>query len=96
MLKQKRDLLNANDNLDDIGKIYWLLEHTKRYGSLPFAGLARCGFIAIQLLKSLINVNIFSQEEYDAFIASLSTITSKLSKIEILLRKLISLKSMVI
>ena len=28
-------------------KIYWLLEYCKRYGTLPFAGLARAGFIAV-------------------------------------------------
>ena len=40
-------------------KIYWLLEDTKRYGTLPFAGLARVGFIAMQLLQSIRDVGIF-------------------------------------
>ena len=25
-------------------KVYWLLEDCRRYGTLPFAGLARAGF----------------------------------------------------
>ncbi len=87
ILKEKRIALDQNKDLDDISKIYWLLEYTKRYGSLPFAGLARSGFIAIQLLRSLVNVNIFSQQDYDDFIASLSTITSELSKDRVLKNK---------
>ena len=40
--------------LNDIEKIYWLLEDCKRYGTLPFAGLARAAFIAVQILKSYV------------------------------------------
>jgi adenylylsulfate kinase-like enzyme len=36
-----------NANLDKISRIYWLIEDCKRYGTLPFAGLARAGFIAV-------------------------------------------------
>ena len=32
--------------IDVISRIYWLLADCKRYGTLPFAGLARAGFIA--------------------------------------------------
>lgn len=34
-----------------IEKIYWLLEDCKRYGTLPFAGVARVAFIAVQILR---------------------------------------------
>ena len=37
--------------MDLIEKVYWLLEDAKRYGTLPFAGLARAGFIAVQNAK---------------------------------------------
>ena len=37
-------------NLD---KIYWLIENCKTYGTLPFAGLARAGFVGTEILKSL-------------------------------------------
>ena len=30
-----------------IDKIYWLIEDCKRFGTYPFAGFARCGFVAI-------------------------------------------------
>jgi hypothetical protein len=47
---------------DKVSLIYWLLEDTRRYGTLPFAGLARAGFIASQMIKSLVDINIFDQE----------------------------------
>ncbi|MDC0997928.1 PEP/pyruvate-binding domain-containing protein [Alphaproteobacteria bacterium] len=46
MLEQKRgELFKAN--LNPIEMVYWLIEDAKRYGSLPFAGLARATFMAV-------------------------------------------------
>ena len=67
-------------DLSKLEKIYWLLEDAKRYGTLPFAGLARAGFIAVQMLKSLVTVGIFSTDEYHAFVESISTVTGQLFK----------------
>ena len=64
-LKVRRDQLMTS-NADSLERIYWLLEDAKRYGTLPFAGLARTGFIAVQMLKSLVNLGIFSEDDYDA------------------------------
>lgn len=69
----------VNSNLDKISKIYWLLEDCKRYGTLPFAGLARAGFIAVQLLKSLVEKNIINQEEYQNFMSEVETVSSKMN-----------------
>lgn len=66
--------------LDPIERIYWLLEDAKRYGTLPFAGLARAGFVAVQMLRSLVSVGIFSQNDYDAFIGSVSTVSGQLAR----------------
>ena len=66
--------------LDPVSRIYWLLEDCKRYGTLPFAGLARAGFIAVQMLKSLVAVEVFSQEDYDRFMNGLNTVSSQLSR----------------
>lgn len=65
-------------NLDDISKIYWLLEDCKRYGTLPFAGLARAGFIAVQLLRSMVNTGILTDEEYQSFMGNLNTVSSSM------------------
>ena len=42
-LETRRKIIK-NSSLDTVSKIYWLLEDCKRYGTLPFAGLARAGF----------------------------------------------------
>ena len=57
---------------DTLEKIYWLVEDGKRYGTLPFAGLARAGFIAIQMLQSLVSVGVLSDQDYHNFIESVS------------------------
>lgn len=68
----------VGSQLDKISKIYWLLEDCKRYGTLPFAGLARAGFIAVQLLKSLVNVGILNEKEYQTFMGTLDTVSSNM------------------
>lgn len=82
----KLDVLNARreellaSNADPLERIYWLLEDAKRYGTLPFAGLARAGFVAVQMLKSLVAVGVFSQSDYDAFLGSVSTVSGQLAR----------------
>ena len=79
ILKQRQDML-INGDYDIIYKLYWLLEDCRRYGTLPFAGLARAGFIAVQMLKSFVSIGIFTEEEYNAYIAGLNTVGSGLSR----------------
>lgn len=69
-----------NSNLDKIAKVYWLLEDCKRYGTLPFAGLARAGFIAVQLLNSLVKKDIISNEEYQNFMNDVSTVSTVMNQ----------------
>jgi hypothetical protein len=82
----KLDTLNARreellaSSADPLERIYWLLEDAKRYGTLPFAGLARAGFVAVQMLKSLVAVGVFSQADYDAFIGGVSTVSGQLAR----------------
>lgn len=64
--------------IDKISRIYWLLEDCKRYGTLPFAGLARAGFVAVQLLKSFVNVGILNAADYAQFMASVDTVGSRI------------------
>lgn len=78
-LEKRRKIILSSD-LDIVSKIYWLLEDCKRYGTLPFAGLARAGFIAVQLLKSLVTEKILSHEDYDNFMLSIDSISSQMNK----------------
>lgn len=78
-LNLRRDQLLAS-NADPLERIYWLLEDAKRYGTLPFAGLARAGFVAVQMLKSMVAVGVLSSADYEAFIGSISTVSGQLAR----------------
>jgi glutamine kinase len=70
----------CNAEIDKISRIYWLIEDCKRYGTLPFAGLARAGFIAVQLLQSFVEVGVLSAEESATFMASVDTVGSRIGR----------------
>ncbi len=75
---EDRRRATLESNLDPIGRIYWLIEDCKRYGTLPFAGLARAGFIAVQLLNSLTASNVLSEADRSAFLNGIETVSSNL------------------
>jgi len=79
ILEERREKI-LNSSLDQVSKVYWLLEDCKRYGTLPFAGLARAGFIAVQLLRSLVSVNVLNESEYEGFMNTLDTVSSTFKK----------------
>jgi adenylylsulfate kinase-like enzyme len=66
--------------IDKISRIYWLIEDCKRYGTLPFAGLARAGFIAVQMLQSFVEVGVLTTEEAATFMASVDTVGSRIGE----------------
>lgn len=69
-----------SSKLSTIDKIYWLIEDCKRYGTLPFAGIARAAFMAVQFLKSLESEDIITKKDLDRYINSLNTISKKQAK----------------
>jgi len=77
VLENRRDEIESS-NLRPTDKAFWLLEDCKRYGTLPFAGLARAGFIAVQLLKSMVSEGIITEEENSAFMNDLQTVNSSM------------------
>jgi phosphohistidine swiveling domain-containing protein len=70
----------ATAKIDKISRIYWLIEDCKRYGTLPFAGLARAGFIAVQLLQSFVAAGVLNSEEHATFMASVDTVGSRIGR----------------
>lgn len=77
--------------LSTVDKIYWLVEDCKRYGTLPFAGIARAAFIAMQILSSMESEGIINSTEKNRILISFNTISkeqiidkSQLSKDEFL------------
>ncbi len=77
---ERRQRTMLESELPLVEKIYWLLEDCKRYGTLPFAGLARAAFIAVQLLHSFVAVGVFSEDEREKFMSSLQTVSSGLAQ----------------
>ena len=77
---KKRQQTIKDSKMYYIDKIYWLIEDCKRYGTLPFAGLARNGFVATDILNSLIKENIISQKKINDFLMEINTITSEIFK----------------
>lgn len=76
-IRQQRVLQSS---MTDLEKIYWLLEDCKRWGTLPFAGLARAGFIAVQMLRSFVETGLFTAEDLDHFMASLNTVARQMGR----------------
>ena len=68
-----------DSGLSHIDKIYWLMEDCKRYGTLPFAGIARAGFIAVQFLKSFVESGVMTEIDFNDFMNSLNTVTTSLN-----------------
>ena len=79
ILKQKQNSV-LNSKIYTIDKIYWFIEDCKRYGTEPFAGLARSGFIAVELLNSMVNKNIIHENEKDSFFQNIRSITTEILK----------------
>ncbi|GAB4181111.1 MAG: PEP-utilizing enzyme [Thalassobaculales bacterium] len=73
-----REILDAA--MDPVERIYWLMEDCKRYGTLPFAGLARAGFIAMEILQSLVKVGVLSEADRARFLRGLGTISSQMGQ----------------
>ncbi len=70
----------VDSSLSLYDKIYWLLEECKRFGTLPFAGVARAAFIAMQILRSLVEIGFLTAKEMQSFLASLNTQAKQLGK----------------
>lgn len=66
-----------NSEMGNLDRVYWLLEDCRRYGTLPFAGFARAGFVAVQLLDSLVTVGLLSENRRVEFFSSISTVSKQ-------------------
>ena len=75
--KRYEEILESE--MDEPEKVYWLLEDCKRYGTLPFAGLARAAFIAVQLLRSMIACGILTKDDYESFMNGVDTVSSRMN-----------------
>lgn len=76
LAKKQNQIINSQ--MYEIDKIYWLSEDCKRYGTYSFAGFARCGFIAMEILNSFVDEKIINRSDKARFLAGIQTITSEM------------------
>jgi choline kinase len=68
------------DVADPLERSAALLEDCRRFGTLPFAHLARQGFVAVEMLRSAVEEEIITAEDFDGFMRSLKTVASVFSE----------------
>jgi phosphohistidine swiveling domain-containing protein len=68
-----------NKKLYSFNKIQELIKIGKSYGTLPFANLARSGFVAVALINSMLNKKIINTEIKEKFLQSIPSITKEMN-----------------
>jgi hypothetical protein len=76
-LIKKQNLIKKSSHYY-LDKIYFLLEDCKKYGTLPFASLARCAFISTEILNSFVEEKIINNEERLKFLSTIKTISTEM------------------
>jgi phosphohistidine swiveling domain-containing protein len=71
---QKRFHRVMEADLDPLARAFALIEDCRRYGTLPFAHLARAAFVATSLLRSLEQTGVTTGQQTDSFLKSLNTV----------------------
>ena len=79
MLKKEIIYLKKS-KISEIQKIYFYIKDCKSFGTLPFAGIARCAFIATKILKSLVKSKMLSEKDLNNFYESIFTVTKKMNQ----------------
>ncbi|WP_280463184.1 PEP-utilizing enzyme [Nocardia carnea] len=79
MLEQRWVTVTDLD-LDPVAAARWLLHDCARYGTPAFAGYARLGFIAAELLRSIVRARVLTTREADHLVAGLNTVTNRMTR----------------
>ena len=83
-IKQSKKLIKKintikKNNLSHIQKIFYLIHYCKKYGTLPFAGIARCAFISKSIIESLVSEKLLDTEDIKNFNMSIKTVSKKIN-----------------
>jgi hypothetical protein len=79
MLAQRYSQILGSDAAP-VDRAFLLLEDCKRFGTLPFAHMARTGFVAVALLRSLEAIGVTTPEQTAEFMESVPTVASGLDQ----------------
>jgi len=77
---QERYEVTMSSSLSTLDKAFTLLEDCRRWGTLPFAHLARSAFVATSFLKSAVTKGLLSDTYLQDYMRSISTIAHQLTE----------------
>ena len=80
LLPRKLMKLKHQQHGEPIELLRKIISLTCDFGTLPFANLARCGFVAISLLKSLLRSGHMTERDMDNFMESLNTVSKEIGQ----------------
>jgi glutamine kinase len=80
LLTQRQDEIIGRMGMSARDKVKLLLDDCRRYGTLPFAHLARSGFIAVTFLKEAVAVGVLSDKAMKEFLSCVTTESHKLAE----------------
>ena len=69
-----------DSELDPLTRAVILIEDCQRFGTLPFAHLARSAFVATSLLRSLEKIQVTTKMQTERFLKSLATVTGSFER----------------
>ncbi|UXZ21264.1 phosphoenolpyruvate synthase [Pseudomonas sp. YeP6b] len=78
-LEQRFERLRQSP-LPPLEKVWALLHDCRKYGTLPFAHLARSAFVAVTLLRSAVSVGVLSAAELEDFFGTIRTVSHQLTR----------------
>ena len=74
-------------NLNEIQKIFFLVDDCKNFGTLPFAGAARIAFVCTQILKNFHKRKVIDSRDVENIYSSIETITKQMNQEFIKIKK---------
>lgn len=77
-LEQRFERLRGSPLLP-LEKFWALLHDCRKYGTLPFAHMARSAFVAITLLRSAVTTGVLSEAQVEDFLGSIRTVSHRLT-----------------
>ncbi len=61
-----------------IQKIFFIIDICKKFGTLPFAGIARISFISTKIIRSLEELRIIDNKDVNNFYGNINTVTQSM------------------
>lgn len=78
-LSARFDAIQADTRLAPLELARMLLDDCRRLGALPFAHLARSGFVAVTLLREAVECGVISAGAMESFLSTLRTVSHRLT-----------------